>query len=149
MEGVGEGVARGDEDAPTAAGGVERNFDGNLIFTHEAVLVENLDGEIDLGFGGGAGEARGDGEGPKDGARVAGVGGGDVDEDAFVAVGEGLADSGEVGQMATLPAMVGALEFAGLLVGGGEGGEGGVHLKAAVIEGADIHGRETNIGGLA
>jgi hypothetical protein len=41
-----------------------------------------------------------------------------VDEDAFVAVGEDLADGGEVGPVAPLAAVMGALGFAGLLVVG-------------------------------
>ena len=95
-------------------------FGGDLVFTHKVVFVEDLNGEIDLGLEGEAVQVGGNREGREDSAGVAGVGGGDVDEDAFVAVGESLADGGEVGRVATLAAVVGASEFAGLLVGGGE-----------------------------
>ena len=103
------------------AGGVEGGgFGGDLVFTHKVVFVEDLNGEIDLGLEGEAVQVGGNREGREDSAGVAGVGGGDVDEDAFVAVGESLADGGEIERVATLAAVVGASEFAGLLVGGGK-----------------------------
>lgn len=73
LEGVGEGVAGGDEGAPTAAGGVEGDLGGNLDFAHKAVFVEDLDGEIDLGLGGGRSREKSRGTVDGRGSQVSGV----------------------------------------------------------------------------
>ena len=148
LERVGESITGGDEHAPTAASGVQRNLGRDLEFAHVAIFFENLDGEIDLGVGLGAVELRGNCDGPKDGARLAGVGGGDVHEHPFIAVVESLANGGEVGEVATLLTVMGALEFAGLFVRCFEGRERGVHLKSIVVD-FDIHFGDTHVGGFA
>jgi hypothetical protein len=62
LEGVGEGIAGHDEDAPAAAAGVDRDFGGDLVFAHEAILVEDANGEFELSGGRRAVEARGNRE---------------------------------------------------------------------------------------
>lgn len=51
MEGVGEGLAGHDEDAPAAPAGVDRNFGRDLVFAHEAIFVQDPDGEFELSGG--------------------------------------------------------------------------------------------------
>jgi hypothetical protein len=48
LKGVREPVAGHHPYAPTPAAGVDGNLGGNLIFAHEAVFIEDADGEVDL-----------------------------------------------------------------------------------------------------
>lgn len=117
LKGVGQGVSGCHQHTPTPASGIDGDFPRGLHLAHPAVFIQDPDGKINLLLRFGSLKPRRNRQRPEAGAALAGIGRGNVDQEALITVGECLPDGREVGQVGSLAAMVGALEFARHLVG--------------------------------